>query len=145
MYPQFAIFFLAAAVLCSFVGRIVLVGAAFGKSTQWGMIVLFAPFGPMLFRMKYEDLANPTRYWRMPIGPLMLLFFVMGGSVFSVPKSLMALSNPDMGSLFGHKAAPATPAPVVAQAAPAPQATPASAPVVAQATPAPKATPSPAV
>jgi len=116
------------------------------------MVVLFAPLGPGFFRQKYEDLAQPTRYWRMAVGPLMLLFFVTGGSLDSF-QSLLDIGKPSapsgnvISSLFGQKpAAPAVqaapaPAPVVAQATPQPKATPA----IAKATPTPKATPSPAV
>lgn len=158
--PAFvSVIFLAAAILFSLLGRILLVGKALGVSRGWGITVLFAPFGPMFFRLKYEDLANPTRYWRMPIGPLMLLFFLSGGSVFSV-HALMAVGGPGgatpfsvVAALLGHNvapaAAPATPAPqvapVVAQATPPPTATPSSTSVVAKAASAPKSTPSSAV
>ncbi len=129
------ILLLAAALLSSLVSRILLVGKAFNISTRWGLIVLFAPFGPGFFRLTHEDIAQPTRYWRMAVGPLMLLFFVTGGSLDSV-QSLMDLGKPSassgnvISSLFGQK-------PV----APAVQATPAPAAVAAQATPDPKATP----
>jgi len=140
---------LAAALLCSLVGRILIVGSAFNISTGWGMAVLFAPLGPGFFRQKYEDICKPTQYWRMAVGPLMLLFFVTGGSLDSF-QSLLEVGKPSapsgnvISSLLGQKpavqATPA-PAPVLAQATPEPKATPA----VAKATPAPKATPSPAV
>ncbi len=90
---------------------------------------------PGFFRLTHEDIAQPTRYWRMAVGPLMLLFFVTGGSLDSV-QSLMDIGKPSVlsgnviSSLFGQK-------PV----APAVQATPAPAAVAAQATPDPKATP----
>ncbi len=75
-----AIAFLAAALVCAFIGRILLVKAAFGVSTGWGLTVLFVPFGPLFFRMNYKELAYPTRYWRLATGPLLLLFFFNGGT-----------------------------------------------------------------
>jgi hypothetical protein len=75
-----AIAFLIAALVCSLIGRILLVTAAFGVSVGWGLTVLFVPFGPLFFRMSYKELAYPTRYWRLATGPLLLLFFVNGGT-----------------------------------------------------------------
>lgn len=75
-----AIAFLIAALVCAFVGRILLVTAAFGVSVGWGLTVLFVPFGPLFFRMNYKELAHPTRYWRLATGPLLLLFFLNGGT-----------------------------------------------------------------
>jgi hypothetical protein len=75
-----AIAFLAAALVCAFIGRILLVTAAFGVSVGWGLTVLFVPFGPLFFRMNYKELAHPTRYWRLATGPLLLLFFLNGGT-----------------------------------------------------------------
>jgi hypothetical protein len=83
-----AITFLAAAVLCSVMGRILLVTAAFGVSTGWGLTVLFAPFGPLIFRMQHREKALSTRYWRMAVGPLLVAFFATGGSIQSVRSSL---------------------------------------------------------
>jgi hypothetical protein len=140
--PQLPLILLVVAMLCSLVGRIRLLGTAFGISTGWGMAVLFAPFGPTCFRLKYEDLAKPTRYWRMAVGPLMLLFFVSGGSPDTL-SSLLELGKP--GGLTAQTPAPVVaapaPAPVVAQATPQPVASPAATPAIAKATPAPKATP----
>jgi hypothetical protein len=79
-----AVVFLIAVVLCSFIGRALLIEAAFGVSVRWGFTVLFVPFGPLLFRLNYRELAYPTRYWRMAVGPLMLLFFVDGGTAASL-------------------------------------------------------------
>jgi hypothetical protein len=66
------------------VGRILLVTTAFGVSTGWGLTVLFVPFGPLVFRMKHRELAQPTRYWRLGSGILFLLFIVNGGSAGSI-------------------------------------------------------------
>src|SRR5260221_7626268 len=87
-----AVVFLAATLLCSFIGRILLIRAAFSVNAGWGFTVLFVPFGPLIFRMNYRELAYPTRYWRMATGPLMLLFFVNGGTTTSL-QSLTDLKN----------------------------------------------------
>jgi hypothetical protein len=76
--------FLLAALACSLVGRILLVTAAFSVSTAWGFMVLFVPFGPLIFRMKHRELARPTRFWRLGSGVLFILFIVNGGSTSSV-------------------------------------------------------------
>lgn len=75
-----AIVFLAAALACALIGRILLVNKAFGVSTLWGFTVVFVPFGPLLFRMNYRELAYPSRYWRMATAPLFLLFIFNGGN-----------------------------------------------------------------
>ena len=54
--------------------------------------MLFAPFGPLFFRMKHRELAYSTRYWRWATGPLMLLFFVDGGTTTSL-QALTDLTN----------------------------------------------------
>lgn len=88
-----AISFLIAAVVCSFIGRALLVRAAFGVSFGWGMTVLLIPFGPLFFRFSYREIAYPTRYWRMATGPLLLLFFLNGGSASSI-ESLTHFGKP---------------------------------------------------
>jgi len=87
-----AVAFLAAALLCSFIGRVLLINTAFRVSVPWGFTVLFVPFGPLFFRLNYRELAYPTRYWRMATGPLLLLFFVNGGTTASL-HSLTDLKN----------------------------------------------------
>jgi hypothetical protein len=87
-----ALVFLAAALLCSFIGRVLLITTAFGVSTGWGFTVLLVPFGPLFFRLNYRELAYPTRYWRMVTGPLMLLFFLNGGTT-STTTSFRSLAN----------------------------------------------------
>ena len=79
-----AVAFLAAALLTSLIGRALLVKAAFGVNAGWGLTVMFVPFGPLFFRMNYREQAYPTRYWRMATGPLLLLFFLDGGSAASL-------------------------------------------------------------
>jgi hypothetical protein len=89
-----AIYFLIAALACSFIGRALLVRAAFGVSVWWGLTVLAVPFGPLFFRFSYRELAYPTRYWRMATGPLLLLFLLNGGSMTSL-QSVTNFSKPD--------------------------------------------------
>jgi hypothetical protein len=147
--------FLAAALLCSFIGRALLVKAAFGVSAGWGFTVLFVPFGPLFFRMQYRELAYPTRYWRMATGPLLLLFFVDGGTSTSVStltelKSLWKpASTTEAGDTHFHlpKLVPVATNPGQPAATPTPGPTPVSTPAVAAAasTPAPAPTPSKAV
>jgi hypothetical protein len=84
MHAVPVIVFLIAALGCSFIGRILLVKAAFGVSTVWGLSVLFVPFAPLFFRMNHRELAYPTRYWRLATMPLLLLFFVNGGNLQSL-------------------------------------------------------------
>jgi hypothetical protein len=79
-----AVYFLIATLACSFVGRALLVRAAFGVNFGWGMTVLLIPFGPLFFRFSHRELAYPTRYWRMATGPLLLLFFLNGGTIASL-------------------------------------------------------------
>jgi hypothetical protein len=88
-----AVYFLFAALGCSFIGRALLVRAAFGVNFGWGMTVLLIPFGPLFFRFSYRELAYPTRYWRMATGPLLLLFFLNGGSASSI-ESLTHFGKP---------------------------------------------------
>src|SRR5579871_1444173 len=83
-----AIAFLAAAALCSVVGRALLIKTALGVSKVWGFVVLLVPFGPLFFRLKYRELAYPTRHWRMATIPLMGLYILNGGSVTSLRSML---------------------------------------------------------
>lgn len=72
--------FLLAALLCSLIGRLMLVRAAWGVSTVWGLTVLAAPFGPFLFRLKDRALAQSGVYWRLASVPLVACFFFAGGT-----------------------------------------------------------------
>lgn len=68
--------FLGIGLVCSLIGRILLIGAAFGVSIWWGVGV-FLPFGPMLFRLRYPDLASRSRYFRLAFLPCLLAYFVL--------------------------------------------------------------------
>lgn len=74
------IVFLLAALLCSLVGRLMLVRAASAVSTGWGLAVLFLPFAPFFFRIKHKEKAQAGSYWRLATVPLIACFFLAGGS-----------------------------------------------------------------
>ena len=74
--------FLAIGVVCTLIGRILLVGAAFAVSVWWGLGVLL-PFGPLLFRLSYPDAAPNSRYFRLAAFPCLLAFFVFQPDGFS--------------------------------------------------------------
>ena len=71
-----ALIFLAIGLLCILIGRILLIGAAFGVSVWWGLGI-FLPFGPLLFRLNYPDLAPLSRTFRLIALPCILAYFVM--------------------------------------------------------------------
>ena len=74
--------FLGIGVVCALIGRILLIGAAFGVSVWWGLGV-FLPFGPLLFRLNYPDLAPTSRYFRLAVFPCLLAYFVFQPTGFS--------------------------------------------------------------
>ena len=67
--------FLGTGIAFALIGRILLISAAFGVSIWWGLGV-FLPFGPLLFRLNYPDLAPTSRYFRLAAMPCFLAFFV---------------------------------------------------------------------
>ena len=69
--------FLGLGILLMLIGRILLISAAFGVSIWWGFGI-FLPFGPMLFRMQYPDLAPMSRTFRLFALPCILGYFVLG-------------------------------------------------------------------
>jgi hypothetical protein len=75
-----ALFFLALGLACTLVGRILLASAAFGISVWWGLGV-FLPFGPVLFRMNYPDLAPASRRFRVAALPCLLMAMALGPGV----------------------------------------------------------------
>ncbi|HLW35626.1 MAG TPA: hypothetical protein VKS98_08195 [Chthoniobacterales bacterium] len=66
--------FLTIGVICALIGRILLIGAAFNVSVWWGIGVLL-PFGPLLFRLSYPDVAPTSRYFRLAVLPCFLGYF----------------------------------------------------------------------
>ena len=73
------IVFALVALLCSLVGRLMLVRAAWKISVGWGLTVLAVPFGPFFFRMKHKEIAQAGSYWRLATVPFIACFFLAGG------------------------------------------------------------------
>ena len=67
---------LAIGLVCAVIGRILLIGAAFGVSVWWGLGV-FLPFGPLLFRLSYPDLAPLSRKFRLAALPCILAYLIL--------------------------------------------------------------------
>ena len=67
--------FLGIGVICILIGRILLIGAAFGVSVWWGLGI-FLPFGPLLFRLSHPDLAPLSKTFRLIALPCLLAYFV---------------------------------------------------------------------
>jgi hypothetical protein len=74
--------FLAIGVVCALIGRLLLIGAAFRVSIWWGLGV-FLPFGSLLFRLSYPDVAPTSRYFRLAVFPCLLAYFVFQPNGFS--------------------------------------------------------------
>ena len=71
-----AFIFLGIGLVLILIGRILLIGAAFGVSVWWGLGI-FLPFGPLLFRLSYPDLAPMSRTFRLFAIPCILAYFVL--------------------------------------------------------------------
>ena len=82
------------------IGRILLIGAAFGVSVWWGLGI-FLPFGPLLFRLSYPDLAPVSRTFRLVALPCILAYFVLRPAT---------LSGSHFDQFFKHKEVPSAPA-----------------------------------
>jgi hypothetical protein len=95
-----ALIFLALGVLCILIGRILLIRAAFGISVWWGLGI-FLPFGPLLFRLNYPDLAPLSKTFRLVALPCILAYFVLRPG---------PLSGSNFDQFFKHKEVPAAPA-----------------------------------
>jgi hypothetical protein len=68
--------FLGLGLVCILIGRILLIGAAFGVSVWWGLGI-FLPFGPLMFRLSYPDLAPLSKTFRLIALPCILAYFVL--------------------------------------------------------------------
>ena len=68
--------FLGIGVVCILIGRILLLSAAFGVSVWWGLGI-FLPFGPLVFRLSYPDLAPLSKMFRLLALPCILAYFVL--------------------------------------------------------------------
>ena len=95
-----AFVFLGLGLLLMLIGRILLIGAAFGVSVWWGLGI-FLPFGPLLFRLSYPDLAPMSRTFRMFSIPCILAYFVLRPG---------PLSGSHTDKFFKDKDVPAAPA-----------------------------------
>ena len=82
------------------IGRILLIGAAFGIGVWWGLGI-FLPFGPLLFRLSYPDLAPLSRTFRLVALPCILAYFVLRPA---------PLSGSHFDQFFKHKEVPSAPA-----------------------------------
>jgi hypothetical protein len=89
--------FLAVGIVCILIGRILLIRAAFGVSIGWGLGI-FLPFGPMLFRISYPDLAPWSRSFRLIALPCILAYFVFRPG------------PPNYDKFFKQKSVPSAPA-----------------------------------
>ncbi|HST29557.1 MAG TPA: hypothetical protein VLK27_01815 [Chthoniobacterales bacterium] len=92
--------FLGIGLACSLIGRILLIGAAFGVSVWWG-IGVFLPFGPLLFRLSYPEVAPASRYFRLAAMPCFLACFLWQ------PTGLMKFDHPEISKSASAPAAPA--------------------------------------
>src|SRR5205823_1045032 len=79
------------------IGRILLMGAAFGVSVWWGLGI-FLPFGPLVFRLSYADLAPLSKTFRLIALPCILAYFVLRPG------------PPDYDKFFKRKPVPSAPA-----------------------------------
>ena len=87
-------------IACALIGRVLLIGAAFGVSVWWG-IGVFLPFGPLVFRLNYPDLAPMSRYFRLAAMPCFLACFVWQ------PAGLMKFDRNKASKWANASAAPA--------------------------------------
>ena len=71
-----ALICLSLGLLCIFVGRVLLIKAAFGVSVGWGLGI-FLPFGPLVFRLNFPDLAPLSKTFRLIALPCILAYFVL--------------------------------------------------------------------
>ena len=95
-----AFIFLGLGIVLILIGRILLIGAAFSVSVWWGLGI-FLPFGPLLFRLSYPDLAPLSRTLRLFALPCILAYFVLRPG---------PLSGSHYDQFFKHKDVPAAPA-----------------------------------
>jgi hypothetical protein len=82
------VYLLLGAVICSMVGRFMLIRAAWEISKGWGVAVLCLPLAPLVFRMKYKELAGEGRNW------------LRGAAAFGVGFMALTGSNGSLGDLW---------------------------------------------
>lgn len=67
--------------MCALIGRVLLAAGAFGVSVWWGLGI-FLPFGPLLFRLSYPEVAPTSRYFRLAVLPCVLAYFLLEPGAF---------------------------------------------------------------
>ncbi len=72
-----ALVFLVIGLVCAVVSRILLLIAALDVSVWWALGV-WLPFGPLLFRLNYPDLARSSMIFRFATLPCFFFYFVLG-------------------------------------------------------------------
>jgi hypothetical protein len=72
-----ALVFLIIGLLCAVVSRILLLIAALDVSVWWAFGV-WLPFGPLLFRLSYPDLARSSMIFRFATLPCLFFYIVLG-------------------------------------------------------------------
>jgi len=92
-----ALICLGIGLVCILIGRILLIGAAFGVSVWWGLGI-FLPFGPLVFRLSYPDLAPLSKTFRLIALPCILAYFVLRSG------------PPNYDKFFKHNPVPSAPA-----------------------------------
>ena len=92
-----ALICLGIGLVCILIGRILLIGAAFGVSIWWGLGI-FLPFGPLIFRLNYPDLAPLSKTFRLIALPCILAYFVLRPG------------PPNYDKFFKHNPVPSAPA-----------------------------------
>jgi hypothetical protein len=75
--PVSAFVFLIIGLVCAIISRILLFIAALDVSIWWALGV-FLPFGPLLFRLNYPDLARSSMMFRFATLPCFFLYFIIG-------------------------------------------------------------------
>ena len=101
---MFGFVFLLIGLICAVISRILLLIAAIDVNVWWALGV-FLPFGPLLFRLSYPDLARSSRIFRLATLPCFALFLILGpGPVYTrhVNKTRLATAHPFSYGLENH-------------------------------------------
>jgi hypothetical protein len=112
-----AFIFLIIGLVCAIISRILLAIAACGISVWWSLGV-WLPFGPLLFRLSYPDLARSSMLFRFATLPCLFLYFVLDpgptyrhqlwkGTQTGTAPGRYALENHDPGSKKSKVSGPA--------------------------------------
>jgi hypothetical protein len=100
----FGFVFLIIGLICAVISRILLLIAALDVSVWWALGV-FLPFGPLLFRLSYPDLAQSSRIFRLAMLPCFAFFLILGpGPLYKhhVNKTRLATVHPFSYGLESH-------------------------------------------